>query len=328
MDLLAPANSFPRQALADALRALADGHGIYLGTSSWKYPGWLGTVYDEQRYLYRGKLAESRFERECLSEYAEVFPSVCVDAGYYRFPSAQYIDGLVKQVPPGFRFSFKVTDDITACTFPNLPRHGPKAGQRNEHFLNAKLFRSAFLSSLRPHLDCIGTLIFEFSHFHPRDFARGRDFLEVLAPFLAELPDDFQYAVEIRNRTLLAEPYFELLAKHRVAHVFNHWDKMPGIDEQIALPHCHTTDFSAARLLLKPGRKYEEAVSAFSPYTHTHEVNSAARSTAAELIRHRQETAKTGTQRRSYIYVNNRLEGNAISTVLAILSAANLLPPT
>ena len=43
-------------------------------------------LYDEQRYLYRGKFAESRFERDCLEEYAQIFRTVCVDAGYYQFP--------------------------------------------------------------------------------------------------------------------------------------------------------------------------------------------------------------------------------------------------
>ena len=32
-----------------------------------KYPGWRGQLYDESRYLYRGKVAESRFEKQCLA---------------------------------------------------------------------------------------------------------------------------------------------------------------------------------------------------------------------------------------------------------------------
>jgi len=61
--------------------------GLYLGTSSWKYPGWNGLIYDETRYQYRGKFARTRFEQDCLAEYAETFSSVCVDAGYYQFPA-------------------------------------------------------------------------------------------------------------------------------------------------------------------------------------------------------------------------------------------------
>jgi len=59
-----------------------------------------------------------------LAEYAKVFKTVCVDAAYYQFPSAKYLDGLVSKVPADFRFSFKVTDDITLKRFTNLPRFG------------------------------------------------------------------------------------------------------------------------------------------------------------------------------------------------------------
>jgi hypothetical protein len=51
--------------------------GIFVGTSSWKYPGWRDFVYVEQRYLTRGKFSEAKFNRECLAEYAETFHTVC-----------------------------------------------------------------------------------------------------------------------------------------------------------------------------------------------------------------------------------------------------------
>ena len=28
--------------------------GVFLGTSSWKYPGWLGQLYTRDRYVWRG----------------------------------------------------------------------------------------------------------------------------------------------------------------------------------------------------------------------------------------------------------------------------------
>ncbi len=63
------------------LAALAT-QGIFIGTSSWKYPGWCSQVYDEQRYFTRGKFSEAKFNRSCLAEYAQTFHTVCVDAGY------------------------------------------------------------------------------------------------------------------------------------------------------------------------------------------------------------------------------------------------------
>ena len=53
--------SFNRQELAERATALAT-HGVYVGTSSWKYPGWCGMLYDRARYEYRGKFAETRFK--------------------------------------------------------------------------------------------------------------------------------------------------------------------------------------------------------------------------------------------------------------------------
>jgi hypothetical protein len=66
---------------------LAD-RGGYFGTSSWKYDGWLGSIYREDRYLTRGKFSNAKFEENCLAEYAETFSTVCGDLTCYQFPSA------------------------------------------------------------------------------------------------------------------------------------------------------------------------------------------------------------------------------------------------
>ena len=99
-----------------------------------------GLLYHKARNVYRGQFAESRFEKNCLTEYAEVFKTVCVDAAYYSFPSETYLAGLAAQVPSDFRFTFKVMDDITLKHFPNLARFGRRAAQLNTHFLDADLF--------------------------------------------------------------------------------------------------------------------------------------------------------------------------------------------
>ncbi len=42
--------------------------GVYIGTSSWKYPGWCGTLYDPARYEYlAGSLPIVRFMRRITS---------------------------------------------------------------------------------------------------------------------------------------------------------------------------------------------------------------------------------------------------------------------
>jgi hypothetical protein len=92
---------------------------------------------------------------------------------------------------------------------------------------------------------------------------------------------------------------------------------MPPIGEQMALPGSRTNpELVAARFLLKPGRKYEQAVKAFEPYDSIKEENPEARAAGRALIA---EGQAAGPKGRTFIYVNNRLEGNAISTIAAVI---------
>ncbi len=309
--------AFNRDAVKATAAELA-ARGVYVGTSSWKYEGWVGQLYDAARYEYRGKFAKTRFERNCLGQYAEVFKSVCVDAAYYDFPRREYLQKLVAQVPDDFRFGFKVTDAITIKRFPNLPRFGVRAGQVNKDFLNADLFARVFLGACEEIRDKVGVLMFEFSRFWPSDYQHGRDFVSDLDGFLGKLPKSWPYAIEMRNSHWLREEYFDCLARNGVTHVFNSWQAMPSVGEQMALAGSRTNpELIAARFLLKPGRKYEDAVKAFRPYDKINEVNADARTAAASLIG---EGLRYQPRRKSYIYVNNRLEGNALLTLEAILA--------
>ena len=266
------------------LAGLAE-QGVFIGTSSWKYPGWSGLVYDEQRYLTRGKFSEAKFNRSCLAEYSQTYRTVCVDAGYYQFPTEAYLANLCGDVPEGFRFAFKVTDDITIKKFPNLPRFGPKAGTFNANFLNPALFRERFLGPCAPYRDKIGPLMFEFSTFHKHEFEHRRDFIAALDAFFADLPREWEYGVEIRNKNWLVPEYFSMLRSHGVAHVFNNSTRMPSIAEQIALPDSETAGFSVSRFLVKPGRSYDEAVRTFQPYQSVQEPNDEARGAAKTLVK-------------------------------------------
>jgi len=94
---------------------------------------------------------------------------------------------------------------------------------------------------------------------------------------------------------------------------------MPPVNEQLALAGSITNpEFAGARFLLKPGRKYQEAVDLFLPYDKLKEPYEEGRSAAAELIS--RALLKTGL-RMLFLYVNNRLEGNALLTIMAIVEA-------
>lgn len=321
-DALTP---FDREGVRRKLAELA-AQGVYIGTSSWKYEGWMGMLYEEARYIYRGRYSEARFNRSCLEEYAQVFKTVGVDAAYYQYPTEKQLQTWMDQVPSDFRFSFKVTDDITLKRFPQLPRFGSRAGLPNPDFLNAEKFKSHFLAPCERFVDRVGVLMFEFTRFHTSDFARGRDFLDALVQFLERLPKGWRYGVEIRNPQFLQPEYFSALHSFQVAHVLNSWEAMPPLEAQIQMSGVLSSDaFTAARLLLKPGRAYSDAVQRFSPYTRIQDPYPEVRNAAAEIIRKAKGGPET-PKREAFIYVNNRLEGSALKTIEAILEQAQSSP--
>jgi uncharacterized protein YecE (DUF72 family) len=316
--------TFSREQVREQAAALA-AQGIFIGTSSWKYPGWCGSLYDSARYEYRGKFAQSRFRRNCLAEYAQVFKTVCVDAAYYTFPNEKHLKELADQVPEDFLFGFKVTDAITVKKFPSLERFGALAGQANENYLNSGLFVKHFLGPCESIRSKVGLLMFEFSRFWLADYAHGRDFIATLDTFLGQLPSGWPYGVELRNRAWLQPEYFECLARHHATHVFNSWEAMPSVSEQMALPGSRTHPaLVAARFLLKPGRKYEEAVRTFEPYDRLKEENPEARDAGRKLI---SEAKAASPGRQTFVFVNNRLEGHAPTTIAAMLEVQPETPP-
>ena len=307
--------AFDRDQTKARLSALAQ-RGIFLGTSSWKYPGWQGLLYERERYVWRGRYAESRFERLCLAEFAEVFHAVCLDAAYYKFPEQRELEAMAEQVGAGFQFGLKVTSEITLKRFPNLPRYGSRAGQGNGNFLNADFFQTRFLEPCKSVRSNVGLVIFEFTRFSGADYLRGRDFVADLDRFLGQLPPGWPYGVEIRNRDFLHPEYFRVLARHGVAHVFNSWTDMPSAADQLQMEGSVTNqNLVGARFLLKPGRSYETAVKAFAPYNRIQDEYPEGRKAISDLIL---QAMRQG-QRKTMVFVNNRFEGCSLETISGVL---------
>ena len=99
-----PGESSLKKELRPALEHLRQA-GVWIGTSSWKYPGWLGSVYSRSRYETRGRVSEKKFKENCLVEYGETFSTVCVDAAFYQYPTEEQIAQLASMVPSVFKFS-------------------------------------------------------------------------------------------------------------------------------------------------------------------------------------------------------------------------------
>lgn len=298
--------------LAPLLRGLAE-QGVYFGTSSWKYEGWLGTIYTPTRYHTRGKFSQKKFEAECLQEYAHVFPVVGGDFSFYQFPSAVYWQRFFSDTPGTLLFGLKVPEEITVRRWPGHARYGTRAGEPNCGFLDARVFEQLFARPLAAYQRRVAVLMFEFGTFAKQDFAQPADFFDELDPFLTALPKGFRYGIEVRNPDYLGEAYFSMLARHNVAHVFNAWTRMPTLADQLAKPGAITADFQVARALLPRGRSYEQAVAELSPYEEVKAPQPAARDGLRQI-------AATARARRqpAFLFVNNRLEGHAPTTIEAV----------
>ena len=102
-------------------------------------------------------------------------------------------------------------------------------------------------------------------------------------------------------------------ARHNVAHVFNAWTRMPSLTDQIAIPDAFTADFSVVRALLQHGRTYEQAVDLFEPYEKVQNPDPSTRGALRQIA-----DRAVRKKQRAYVFVNNRLEGNAPSTIEAV----------
>ena len=287
---------------------------IYLGTSSWKYEGWLGQVYKGDYSSPRAAVNKKRFETECLEEFGHIFPTVCFDGGYWRFPEQKQLEKYAGQLPDDFKMAIKVTNTIT--------ERRNRDGIANSGYLDARAYIEHFLEPTRNALGAkLGPIILEFSPFF---FGRGfgqldynpLQFVKDLHKFLAAIPKEgTMLAVEIRDPELLAFPrYLDCLEYHGVAHTLNEQTWMPDISEQIDVPGVFTAPFTVIRALVRPGVKHNEAVEEFSPYNRTQLELPLMREGIAEAARRAMSSGRA-----LYAYVNNRAEGNAPNTIAEVL---------
>jgi uncharacterized protein YecE (DUF72 family) len=301
----APSLLFSRDAIATVAAQLPP--SLYLGTSTWTYPGWTGLVY-ERPYPKTGATVRM------LEEYARypLFRTVGIDSFFYRPPTPELLQQYASVLPPDFPCVMKVWDRVTSHSL-RSPRNPQQSDGPNPDWLNPKLFEREVLEpTLRHFGDHAGPFVFEIEAVPDAARMSTAAFAHYIDIFFSQLPRGPMYAVEIRNAEFLEPVYFDTLRKHNVAHLFNSWTRMPAIGVQLVLD-SFTADFVVSRALLKPGRKYAEAVDRFAPYTHIMEEAPEVRADLAALVR------KGMTyQKAIFIIANNRLEGSSPLTLLGL----------
>jgi uncharacterized protein YecE (DUF72 family) len=293
----------PLDTTADAALAAKRPPGLFLGTSSWTFRGWSGLVY-------RGTPTQEELVDRGLEEYARhpLFNTVAIDRSYYQALSSDELAHYARQLPAGFRCVMKVWNAVTSLV-------DPRTRAPNPHFLDAAFFKDAVLAQVdRSFAAHQGPLLFQFLPLSRAELPKPNDFAFKLDRFFAKLPKDYAYAVELRNSELLTPSYFAALARNGVSHVFNHWERMPAIRDQLANPASLTSSHVVCRLLLPQGLGYEEAREAFAPFDKLQAVDEEMRTDVSALWK-----ACRAANRNLTVIVNNKAEGSSPLTVRALL---------
>jgi len=286
---------------------------VYLGTSTWAFPGWKGLIYN------RAYNSERDFTQRSLEEYAQIpwFRTVCIDSLFYNPPNPETMKRYAAQTPQSFRWVSKVWERLTIIRYPKHARYGVHAGQMNPDLSNVNLFKDRVLTAYNDEAVAgrTGPFILQFAPFSPT-VMHYDEFVERLADFLRQLPKEHLYAVEVRNREILASRYFQALNENGVTHVFNHWNSMVSLREQMvaaAEAGGLTADFYVARLLTPRGVSYEGAAKMFEPYDRLLQPCPEMRGDVVRLVKRALTTGK-----KVFVTANNKAEGNSPLTMITL----------
>ncbi|MDX9875588.1 MAG: DUF72 domain-containing protein, partial [Spongiibacteraceae bacterium] len=207
---------------------------LYLGTSSWNFPGWRGLVWDRD-------YPEATLARFGLPAYARhpLFRTVCIDRSFYRpLAAAEYAE-YAAQVPAGFRFMVKAPAQITDALVRDQSGRGRA---RNPDFLNAELALREFIEPVVAGLrEKLGAVVFQISPLPEPWLAHVPELLEQLRSLLSVIPDlradapDSVVAVEVRNAEWLKPQFVEVLRESGATYCLGLHANMPVIADQLPL---------------------------------------------------------------------------------------------
>lgn len=283
--------------------------GVYLGTSSWHFPGWRGIVWAQAE-------SPGDLSRFGLTAYARhpLLRSVGIDRSFYAPLSSWQYEVYARQVPDDFRFVVKAPNLLT------LPVLQSENGGRlvaNARFLDASWAIEQFVGPAGEGLGSkAGTLLFQFPPLGRTLTRTPERFIAQLHEFLDRLPRGPRYAIEVRDDRVITRRFFATLKDTGARYCVGVHPRMPPVAAQAAA----MSGFGAGPLILRwslhAGYGYEQARTRFTPFDRLVDEDSATRQSIARLC-----TATVAAGHECTIIANNKAEGSAPLTLAKLAQA-------
>jgi uncharacterized protein YecE (DUF72 family) len=275
---------------------------LYLGTSSWSYPGWDGLIY-------AGKFSDQKLARDGLPAYSKhpLCRTVGIDRTFYAPIAERDYTLYAAQVPDGFRFLVKAPMAITS----SYVRSDEGVFSDSPYFLDIDYAINEFIAPATAGLGVkAGPLVFQFppqGRNHTQNTRSVDAWINRLYRFLKALPPGFLYAVEIRNAELLTDRFLMCLKTTGVRLCVASHANMPSPHQQIeAMNRIMEPGAFVARWSLHAGFKYADAKARYFPFNRLVDEDLDSRaSLAAACLR------AVDANFPAFVIVNNKAEGSA-----------------
>lgn len=291
---------------------------LRLGTSSWAFPGWVGTVWDAE-------YPDAKLSKHGLSAYAKhpLFRTVSLDRGFYRPLTVAQFEAYAAQVPDDFRFIVKSPSLVTDAM---LRDESGRGHAPNGAFLDPVTALRVFIEPALEGLGRkLGALVFQIS---PLPRPRLVDIAELIArlhALLRAIPDlrgtapDGAIAVEVRDAAWLTPGFTQALGDTGSTYCMGLHAKMPRIADQLPILRALWPGPLVCRWNLNPlygAFGYEKAREEYAPFDRLVDPDVDIRTALAKVI-----AGTVGAGQNAFVALNNKAEGSAPLSVVALAQA-------
>lgn len=297
-----PAALSPREA---ALAAMLPAD-LRLGTSSWSFPGWTGRVWrrDEGQ-----QLTESQLAKRGLRAYAAhpLLRAVGLDRSYYAPLSEGECRSYGSQVPQDFRFVMKADRSLA---FPDLGLLTGKQAGPNPRLLDVAYATEAVIG---PAVEGFGTrlgaIVFQFPPLGEvciRGMGGPHGFADRLHDFLSSLPIGPEYAVEVRDASLLGVAYRDAIMQSGTSHCYAVHPSAAPLGDQVEWMDPGEQRVCIVRWMLNPwtGDSYRLAKERYEPFDRLVDADDRSLDGILSILRRASSLDRL-------VVINNKAEGSA-----------------